>query len=74
MESKEERRAFLIDELLGKRRVCPLKIWVEIWMISRGIAGGAILADGKVGLILDVSRHLFHCLKEIGNFDEQKKR
>ena len=53
VESKEEKRAFLIDELLGKDEYVIKNLGGNMDDI-RGIAGGAILADGKVGLILDV--------------------
>jgi len=53
VESKEERWAFLIDELLGKDEYVIKNLGGNMDDI-RGIAGGAILADGKVGLILDV--------------------
>lgn len=53
VESKEERRAFLIDELLGKDEYVIKNLGGNMDDI-RGIAGGTILADGKVGLILDV--------------------
>ena len=53
VESKEERRAFLIDELLGKDEYVIKNLGGNMDDI-RGIAGGAILSDGKVGLILDV--------------------
>ena len=53
VESKKERRAFLIDELLGKDEYIIKNLGGNMYDI-RGIAGGAILADGKVGLILDV--------------------
>lgn len=53
VESKEERRAFLIDELLGKDEYVIKNLGGNMDDVG-GIAGGAILADGKVGLILDV--------------------
>lgn len=53
VESKEERRALLIDELLGKDEYVIKNLGGNMDDIQ-GIAGGAILADGKVGLILDV--------------------
>ncbi|MCG8550288.1 MAG: chemotaxis protein CheA [Desulfobacterales bacterium] len=53
VESKEERRALLIDELLGKDEYVIKNLGGNMDDIP-GIAGGAILADGKVGLILDV--------------------
>lgn len=53
VESKEEKRAILIDELLGKDEYVIKSLGGNMDDIQ-GIAGGAILADGKVGLILDV--------------------
>ncbi len=53
VESKEERRALLIDELLGKDEYVIKSLGNSMDDVQ-GIAGGAILADGKVGLILDV--------------------
>lgn len=53
VESKEEKRAILIDELLGKDEYVIKSLGGSMDDIQ-GIAGGAILADGKVGLILDV--------------------
>jgi two-component system chemotaxis sensor kinase CheA len=53
VESKEERRALLIDELLGKDEYVIKSLGGSMDDVQ-GIAGGAILADGKVGLILDV--------------------
>ncbi len=53
VESKEEKRAFLIDELLGKDEYVIKSLGGNMDDVQ-GIAGGAILADGKVGLILDV--------------------
>lgn len=53
VESKEEKRAILIDELLGKDEYVIKSLGRSMDDIQ-GIAGGAILADGKVGLILDV--------------------
>ncbi|WP_246293823.1 chemotaxis protein CheA [Desulfobacter latus] len=53
VESKEEKRAILIDELLGKDEYVIKSLGHSMDDIQ-GIAGGAIMADGKVGLILDV--------------------
>ena len=53
VESKEEKKAFLIDELLGKDEYVIKSLGHSMENIQ-GIAGGAIMADGKVGLILDV--------------------
>jgi two-component system, chemotaxis family, sensor kinase CheA len=49
------RRSFcvLVDELIGKQEVV-IKSLGETFRNVRGIAGGSILGDGRVGLILDV--------------------
>ncbi len=44
--------ALAVDELLGKQEVV-IKSLGEIFKNIRGIAGGAILGDGRIGLILD---------------------
>jgi two-component system, chemotaxis family, sensor kinase CheA len=49
----EERRcALLIDELLGQQQVVAKSLTKAVGKIP-GVAGGAILGDGQVGLILD---------------------
>ncbi len=53
VESKDEKRALLIDELLGKEEYVIKNLGGNMENID-GIAGGAILSDGRVGLILDV--------------------
>ena len=53
VESKDEKRALLIDELLGKDEYV-IKSLGKSFEDIKGIAGGAILADGRVGLILDI--------------------
>ncbi|MEE4363266.1 MAG: chemotaxis protein CheA [Desulfotignum sp.] len=53
VESKDEKRAFLIDELLGKDEYVIKSLGAHLEGVE-GLAGGAILADGRVGLILDV--------------------
>ena len=44
--------ALLVDELLGKQEVV-IKSLGETFRDVRGVAGGAILGDGRIGLILD---------------------
>jgi len=44
--------ALAVDELLGKQEVV-IKGLGEMFKNIRGIAGGAILGDGRIGLILD---------------------
>ncbi len=53
VESKGEKRALLIDELLGKDEYVIKSLGSNLEDIE-GLAGGAILADGRVGLILDI--------------------
>jgi two-component system chemotaxis sensor kinase CheA len=49
----EERRcALLVDELLGQQQVVAKTLGKGIGKI-RGVSGGAILGDGRIGLILD---------------------
>ena len=43
----------LFDELLGKEEVV-IKSIGETFKNIKGVAGGAILGDGRVGLILDI--------------------
>jgi two-component system chemotaxis sensor kinase CheA len=53
VESEGEERALLIDELLGKDEYVIKSLGPNLEGI-KGFAGGAILSDGRVGLILDV--------------------
>ncbi len=53
VESKMEQRGLLVDELLGKDEYVIKSLGANLENID-GFAGGAILADGRVGLILDV--------------------
>ncbi|MFH1154408.1 MAG: chemotaxis protein CheA [Pseudomonadota bacterium] len=53
VESKDEHRALLVDELLGKNEYVIKSLGGSLEDI-KGFAGGAILADGRVGLILDI--------------------
>lgn len=53
VENNKEQRGLLIDELLGKEEYV-IKSLGESLKNIKGLAGGAIMGDGKVGLILDV--------------------
>ena len=53
VESKSEKRGLLIDELLGKGEYVIKTLGGTLENVP-GFSGGAILSDGKVGLILDV--------------------
>jgi two-component system chemotaxis sensor kinase CheA len=54
VESKEERSCLMVDELLGQEEIVIKSLggWLKN---VKGIAGGAILGDGRVGLILDIA-------------------
>jgi two-component system chemotaxis sensor kinase CheA len=52
VEDNGRRIALVVDELLGKQEVV-IKNLGDMFRGVRGIAGGAILGDGRIGLILD---------------------
>ena len=52
-ESQEQQFCLLVDQVLGKQEVV-IKSLGETLKNIPGIAGGAILGDGRVGLILDL--------------------
>lgn len=54
IESDGIKKGFLVDELFSKQEIV-IKSLSESLKMVKGIAGGAILADGRVGLILDVA-------------------
>jgi two-component system, chemotaxis family, sensor kinase CheA len=54
VENDGNQRCLLLDELMGKEEVVIKSLGQGLKEI-RGIAGGAILGDGRVGLILDIS-------------------
>lgn len=54
VESDHEQRGLLVDSLLGKQEVV-IKSLGSLVKESPALAGAAILGDGRVGLILDVS-------------------
>jgi len=49
----ERRTALLVDELLGQQQVVAKALGDSLGKVP-GLSGGAILGDGRVGLILDV--------------------
>ena len=53
VESGDASRAILVDELIGKQEVV-IKSLGETFKDQNLLAGGAVLGDGSVGLILDV--------------------
>lgn len=52
-ETDGRRKCILVDELLGKQEVVIKSLGSKL-RSAKGMAGGAILADGRVGLILDM--------------------
>jgi len=54
-EIESKRFCLLVDDLLGKQEVV-IKSLGEAFKNAAGVAGGAILGDGRVGLILDLDR------------------
>jgi len=54
-EVEGQRFCILVDELIGKQEVV-IKTLGEMFRNVAGVAGGAILGDGRVGLILDLDR------------------
>jgi two-component system chemotaxis sensor kinase CheA len=54
-ESESRRFCLLVDELIGKQEVV-IKSLGETFKNIPGIAGGAIMGDGRVGLILELDR------------------
>jgi len=54
VETGHQHRCLLVDRLIGKQEVV-IKGLGNTFKQSRGLAGAAILGDGRVGLILDVN-------------------
>ena len=54
VEHKKEQKAMLLDELVGKEEVVIKNLGGYLKNV-KGLAGGAIMGDGKVGLILDMA-------------------
>ena len=54
VENEGTRKCILVDELIGKHEIV-IKSLGERLKNVKGLAGGAILADGRVGLILDAA-------------------
>jgi two-component system chemotaxis sensor kinase CheA len=55
VEVEGRRFGLLVDDLIGKQEVV-IKGLGELFKDVGGISGGAILGDGRVGLILDMDR------------------
>jgi two-component system, chemotaxis family, sensor kinase CheA len=64
MDDGDHRFAVLVDELLGKLQVVAKSLGEGVGKVP-GVSGGAILGDGRVGLILD-PQGLFDMLRQGG--------
>jgi two-component system chemotaxis sensor kinase CheA len=64
VDCRGEQCALLVDELIGQQQVV-IKSLGDRLRDTRGISGGAILGDGRVGLILDVAEVLALARSEI---------
>ena len=58
VEEGHQRVAILVDDLLGKQQIVIKSLGEGMNNIS-GISGGAIMPDGKVGLIIDIASLIF---------------
>jgi two-component system, chemotaxis family, sensor kinase CheA len=54
LEHEGEKRALLVDDILGKQEIV-IKSLGALFQNLAGLAGGTILGDGRVGLILDLA-------------------
>jgi two-component system chemotaxis sensor kinase CheA len=54
VEHEGKKRALLVDEILGKQEIV-IKSLGHFFKNQEGLAGGTILGDGRVGLILDLA-------------------
>lgn len=61
VESDNMRACLMVDELIGQQQVV-IKSLGDTFKKTKGISGGAILGDGKIGLILDVRSLMESCL------------
>ena len=64
--SESQRKAVMVDELLGKQEVVIKSLGAGLKEL-RGLTGGAILGDGRVGLILDIKELFLIAAEERGN-------
>ncbi len=62
VEHEDHQMCLLLDELLGKEEVVIKSLGENLKHI-KGLAGGAIMGDGRVGLILDIAG-LFEIVRE----------
>ncbi|MCA9414847.1 MAG: chemotaxis protein CheW [Candidatus Omnitrophica bacterium] len=70
VEDEGRQTALLVDELIGQQQVV-IKPLGEIFRGLPGVAGGAIMPDGAVGLILDVSGIIQIATNSKSSLDEE---
>ncbi len=63
VENKDQQCGLMLDDLLGKGEFV-IKSLGESLKGIKGVAGGAILGDGRVGLILDIAGLFDHAFKQ----------
>ncbi len=54
VEHENDKRALLVDDILGKQEIV-IKSLGHFFKNLEGLAGGTIMGDGRVGLILDLA-------------------
>ncbi len=54
VEDREDRCALLVDDLITQQQVVVKSLGGTFVRKAKGVSGGAIMGDGRVGLILDV--------------------
>ena len=70
VEDDGKQAGFIIDELIGRQQVV-IKTLGETMQNIPGIAGGAIMPNGRVGLILDVGGLIKHANSDIADTGEE---
>jgi two-component system, chemotaxis family, sensor kinase CheA len=66
---------FAVDELLGKQQIV-IKTLGDTFKSIQGLAGGGILSDGNVGLILDVdglAKAMIHEIEAVSSVEKGKQ-
>jgi two-component system chemotaxis sensor kinase CheA len=54
VENSERKMGFLTDELIGQQQIVIKSLGATMRGLP-GIAGGAVMSDGRVGLVIDIS-------------------
>jgi len=71
VEDQDRRCCLMIDDLIGQQQVV-IKSLGDSFRHVEGVSGGAVLGDGRVGLILDIGGIMNHLqMRSNRKFDEQ---